>query len=86
MEIIWYLIVYIVGVFLAAKFCEDFLFVDEYEIYTNKKKWITSLVVTLLSFAGILLFFILAILIYLYKESPTLKYKNWPLYKILFRK
>ena len=86
MEIIWYLIVYIVGVFLAAKFCEDFLFVDECEIYTNKKKWITSLVVTLLSFAGILLFFILTILVYLYKESPTLKYKNWPLYKILFRK
>lgn len=86
MEIIWYLIVYIVGVFISAKFCEDFLFVDEYEIYTNKKKWITSLVVTLLSFAGILLFFIFPILVYLYKESPTLKYKNWPLYKILFRK
>ena len=86
MEIVWYLIVYIVGVFISAKFCEDFLFVDECEIYTNKKKWITSLVVTLLSFAGILLFFILSILIYLYKEYPTLKYKNWPLYKILFRK
>lgn len=86
MEIAWYLIVYIVGVFVSAQFCEDFLFVDECEIYTNKKKWITSLVVTLLSFAGILLFFISAILVYLYKESPTLKYKNWPLYKILFRK
>ena len=86
MEIIWYLIVYIVGVFVSAQACKDFLFKDEYEIYTNNKKWVVSLVVTLLSFAGILLFFIVAILVYLYKESPTLKYKNWPLYKILFRK
>ena len=86
MEIAWYLIIYIIGVFVSAKFCEDFLFVDEYEIYTNNKKWVVSLVVTLLSFAGILLFFILAVLVYLYKELPTRKYKNWPLYKILFRK
>ena len=86
MEIAWYLIVYIVGVFVSAKFCEDFLFEDEYEIYTNNKKWVISLVITLFSFAGLLLFFILAILVYLYKESPTFKYKNWPLYKILFRK
>ena len=83
---IWYLIIYIIGVFISAKFCEDFLFVDEYEIYTNNKKWVVSLVVTLLSFAGILLFFILAVLVYLYKEFPTKKYKNWSLYKILFRK
>ena len=83
---IWYLIIYIIGVFVSAKFCEDFLFVDEYEIYTNNKKWIVSLTITLLSFAGILLFCICAILIHLYKESPTLKYKNWPLYKIFFRK
>lgn len=86
MEIVWYLIVYIVGVFISAKFCEDFLFVDEYEIYINNKKWVVSLVVTLLSFAGILLFFIFAILVYLYKEPLIRKYKNWPLYKILFRK
>lgn len=86
MEITWYLIVYIIGVSVSAKFCEDFLFVNEYEIYNNNKKWVVSLVVTLLSFAGILLFFILAILIYLYKGLPTLRYKNWPLYKILFRK
>ena len=86
MEIVWYLIVYIVGVFISAKFCEDFLFVDEYEIYTNNKKWIVSLAVTLLSFAGILLFSIFSILVYLYKESLTLKYKNWAIYKIFFRK
>ena len=86
MEIIWYLIVYIVGVFISAKFCEDFLFVDEYEIYNNNKKWIVSLTITLLSFAGMLLFVIFAILAYLYREFPTKKYKNWPLYKILFRK
>ena len=36
---IWYLIIYIIGVFVSAKFCEDFLFVDEYEIYNNNKKW-----------------------------------------------
>ena len=83
---IWYLIVYIIGVFISAQSCKDFLFKDEYEIYTNNKKWVVSLVVTLLSFAGILLFFILAVLVYLYKEFPTKKYKNWPLYKILFRK
>ena len=83
---IWYLIIYIVGVFVSAKFCEDFLFVDEYEIYNNNKKWVVSLVVTLLSFAGILLFSIFAILVYLYKELSTSKYKNWSLYKILFRK
>ena len=83
---IWYLIVYIIGVFVSAKFCEDFLFVDEYEIYTNNKKWIVSLTITLLSFAGMLLFVIFAILVYLYREFPTKKYKNWPLYKILFRK
>ena len=86
MEIAWYLIVYIIGVFVSAKFCEDFLFVDEYEIYNNNKKWIISLIVTLLSFAGMLLFSILAILAYLYREFPTKKYKNWPLYKILFRR
>ena len=86
MEIVWYLIVYIVGLFVSAKFCEDFLFVDEYEIYTNNKKWIVSLAVTLLSFAGILLFSIFSILVYLYKESLTLKYKNWAIYKIFFRK
>ena len=39
MEIAWYLIVYIIGVFVSAKFCEDFLFIDEYEIYNNNKKW-----------------------------------------------
>ena len=83
---IWYLIIYIIGVFVSAKFCEDFLFIDEYEIYNNNKKWIVSLIVTLLSFAGMLLFSILAILVYLYKEFPTKKYKNWSLYKILFRK
>ena len=83
---IWYLIIYIIGVFISAQFCKDFLFKDEYEIYTNNKKWVVSLIITLLSFAGILLFFILAILVYLYKEFPTKKYKNWPLYKILFRK
>ena len=83
---IWYLIIYIIGVFVSAKFCEDFLFVDEYEIYTNNKKWIVSLTITLLSFAGMLLFVIFAILVYLYREFPTKKYKNWPLYKILFRK
>ena len=83
---IWYLIIYIVGVFVSAKFCEDFLFADEYEIYNNKKKWIVSLTITLLSFAGMLLFVIFAILVYLYREFPTKKYKNWPLYKILFRK
>ena len=65
---------------------KPFLFIDEYEIYNNNKKWIVSLVITLFSFAGILLFFIFAILVYLYKESPIRKYKNWPLYKILFRK
>ena len=86
MEIAWYLIVYIVGVFVSAKFCEDFLFVNEYEIYNNNKKWIVSLTITLLSFAGMLLFVIFAILVYLYREFPTKKYKNWPLYKILFRK
>ena len=86
MEIIWYLIVYIVGVFVSAKFCEDFLFVNEYEIYTNNKKWTVSLVVTLLSFAGILLFVIFAILVYLYREFPTKKYKKWAIYKIFFRK
>ena len=73
MEIIWYLIVYIVGVFVSAKFCEDFLFVDEYEIYNNNKKWITSLVVTLFSFAGILLFFIFANLVYLYKKPEQIR-------------
>ena len=83
---IWYLIIYIIGVFVSAKFCEDFLFADEYEIYTNNKKWIVSLTITLLSFAGMLLFVIFAILVYLYREFPTKKYKNWPLYKILFRK
>ena len=83
---IWYLIIYIIGVFISAKFCEDFLFKDEYEIYTNNKKWAVSLTITLLSFAGMLLFVIFAILVYLYKELPTRKYKNWPLYKILFRK
>ena len=83
---IWYLIIYIIGMFISAKFCEDFLFVDEYEIYTNNKKWIVSLAVTLLSFAGILLFSIFSILVYLYKESLTLKYKNWAIYKIFFRK
>ena len=83
---IWYLIIYIIGVFISAKFCEDFLFVDEYEIYTNNKKWIVSLTITLLSFAGMLLFVIFAILVYLYREFPTKKYKNWPLYKILFRR
>ena len=86
MEMIWYLIVYIVGVFVSAKFCEDFLFVNEYEIYNNNKKWIISLIVTLLSFAGMLLFSIFAVLVYLYKEFPTKKYKNWSLYKILFRR
>ena len=86
MEMIWYLIVYVVGVFVSAKFCEDFLFIDEYEIYNNNKKWIVSLVVTLLSFAGILLFVIFAILVYLYREFPTKKYKKWAIYKIFFRK
>ena len=86
MELVGYLIIYIIGIFISAKFCEDFLFVDEYEIYTNNKKWIVSLAVTLLSFAGILLFSIFSILVYLYKESLTLKYKNWAIYKIFFRK
>ena len=83
---IWYLIIYIIGVFISAQFCKDFLFKDEYEIYTNNKKWVVSLTITLLSFAGMLLFVIFAILAYLYREFPTKKYKNWPLYKILFRK
>lgn len=84
MEIIGYLIIYIIGVFISAKSCEDFLFTDEYEVYNNNKKWIISLVISLLSFAGMLLFFIFAILVCLYKEIRN--YKKWPLYKILFRK
>ena len=84
MEITWYLIVYIVGVSVSAKFCEDFLFVNEYEIYNNNKKWVISLVISLFSFAGMLLFFTFAVLVCLYKEMRN--YKKWPLYKILFRR
>ena len=76
-------------IFSSPKYSYGYITNDvtaESEIYTNNKKWVVSLVITLFSFAGLLLFFILAILVYLYKELPTRKYKNWPLYKILFRK
>ena len=86
MEIAWYLIIYIIGVFVSAKFCEDFLFVDEYEIYNNNKKWIVSLIVTLLSFAGLILSFLYCVFIMLFEDVVIDNYKEWAIYKIFFRK
>ena len=78
------IVVYIIGMVLTAKFVQNLFYNNGYK--TSIAKWLLSMVVVLLSFAGLILSFLYCIFTVLFEDVVIDNYKEWAIYKIFFRK
>ena len=77
-------VVYIIGAILTAMFIKNLFYTDGYK--TSITKWILSMILVLLSFAGLILSFLYCVFIVLFEDVVIDNYKEWAIYKIFFRK
>ena len=77
-------VVYIIGAILTAMFIKNLFYTDGYK--TSITKWILSMILVLLSFAGLILSFLYCVFIVLFEDVVIYNYKEWAIYKIFFRK
>lgn len=78
------IVVYIIGMVLTAKFVQNLFYNNGYK--TSIAKWLLSMVVILLSFAGLILSFLYCVFTTLFEDIVIDNYKGWAIYKIFFRK
>ena len=78
------ILVYIIGMILTAMFIKNLFYTDGYK--TSIPKWILSMILVLLSFAGLILSFLYCVFIVLFEDVVIDNYKEWAIYKIFFRK
>ena len=77
-------VVYIIGAILTAMFIKNLFYTDGYK--TSITKWILSMILVLLSFAGLILSFLYCVFIMFFEDVVIDNYKEWAIYKIFFRK
>ena len=77
-------VVYIIGAILTAMFIKNLFYTDGYK--TSITEWILSMILVLLSFAGLILSFLYCVFIVLFEDVVIDNYKKWAIYKIFFRK
>ena len=77
-------VVYIIGAILTAMFIKNLFYTDGYK--TSITKWILSMILVLLSFAGLILSFLYCVFIVFFEDVVIDNYKEWAIYKIFFRK
>ncbi len=77
-------VVYIIGAILTAMFIKNLFYTDGYK--TSITEWILSMILVLLSFAGLILSFLYCVFIMLFEDVVIDNYKEWSIYKIFFRK
>lgn len=77
-------VVYIIGAILTAMFIKNLFYTDGYK--TSITEWILSMILVLLSFAGLILSFLYCVFIVLFEDVVIDNYKEWAIYKIFFRK
>ena len=78
------IVVYIIGTILTAMFIKNLFYTDGYK--TSITKWILSMILVLLSFAGLILSFLYCVFIMFFEDLVVDNYKEWAIYKIFFRK
>ena len=77
-------VVYIIGAILTAMFIKNLFYTDGYK--TSITEWILSMILVLLSFAGLILSFLYCVFIVFFEDVVIDNYKEWSIYKIFFRK
>ena len=77
-------VVYIIGAILTAMFIKNLFYTDGHK--TSITEWILSMILVLLSFAGLILSFLYCVFIVLFEDVVIDNYKEWSIYKIFFRK
>ena len=77
-------VVYIIGAILTAMFIKNLFYTDGYK--TSITEWILSMILVLLSFAGLILSFLYCVFIVFFEDVVIDNYKEWAIYKIFFRK
>lgn len=75
-------VVYIIGAVLTAMFIQNLFSGHK----TSTTKWILSMILVLLSFAGLFLSFLYCVFTVLFEDVVIDNYKKWDIYKIFFRK
>ena len=78
------IVIYIIGTILTAMFIKSLFYTDGYKISITK--WILSMILVLLSFAGLILSFLYCVFIMFFEDVVIDNYKEWAIYKIFFRK